>query len=85
MIEIKDLLNRFRDILFKEEDKKEIIRNIISKIIRTEINSKDIEIKKGIIYLNIKPIYKNEIFIKKEQIFLRLKEVLGEKTPQNIR
>lgn len=85
MIEIKDLLGRFNNLLLGEEEKIEIIRNIISKVIKIEIFSKDIKIKNNIIYLSIKPIYKNEILLKQEEIFLKLKESLGKKTPQNIR
>lgn len=82
MIEIKDLLARFNNILLGEEGKKEIIRKTISEIIKTEIKSQDIEIKNNIIYLNIKPIYKNEIFIKKDKIFLKLEEFFGKKSPK---
>lgn len=85
MIELKDLLVRFSNILLSEEVKKESIRKTISEVIGVQIKNQDIKIKNNIIYLNIKPIYKNEIFLKQEQIFLRLKENLGKKTPQNIR
>ena len=84
MIEIKDLLLKFGNILLKEELKKEIIRETISKAINFEIKPKDLKIKKGIIYLNIKPIYKNEIFFKKEEIFKKLEESLGKKSPEKI-
>ena len=67
MIEIKDLLNKFNNILLFEEGKKESIRNVISLITKVKINSKDIKIKNNIIYLNIKPIYKNEILLKQDQ------------------
>ena len=82
MIEIKDLLERFGNILLKEESKKELIRETISKAINYEIKSEDIKIKKGIIYLNIKPIYKNEIYLKKDEIFNELRELLSKKAPE---
>jgi len=85
MIEIKDLLVRFNNILLSEEGKKESVRNVISEIIKVDISSGDIKIKNNVIYLNIKSIYKNEIFLKQEQIFLKLKDSLGKKTPKNIR
>ncbi len=85
MIEIKDLLARFNNILLSEEGKKESIRNTISEIIKVEINSKDIKIKNNIIYLNIKPIYKNEVFLKQDQIFLKLKEIFNKRVSQKIR
>jgi hypothetical protein len=85
MIEIKDLLSRFSELLLGEEGKVEVVRSTISTILNTEINPKDIKIKNNVIYLNIKPIYKNEILLKQDQIFLKLKESLGKKTPKEIR
>lgn len=85
MIEIKDLLARFDSILTKGEGKAETIREIIANIIGVEIKKEDIKIKNNIIYLNIKPIYKNEILLKKEKIFTKIKESLGKKIPENIR
>lgn len=85
MIEIKDLLLVFKDALFSEEIKKDAIKNVLKQVVGLDINSEDIEIKKGILYLNIKPIYKNEIFIKKDEINIKLKEVLGKKSPSSIR
>jgi len=82
MIEIKDLLAKFGNLLLKEELKKELIRETISKAINYEIKGEDIKIKKGVIYLNIKPIYKNEVFLKKEEIFAELKSVLSQKAPE---
>ncbi len=84
MIEIKDLLVRFNHLLLGEEVKIESVRNIISLVIGVEIKKEQIKIKNNIIYLNIKPIYKNEIFLKKEEIESRLQECFGERAPKNI-
>lgn len=84
MVELKDLLGRLRNILVGEEEKKEVIRSAISSIINTEISSDDIKVKNGTIYLNIKPIYKNEIFLKKEKILSKIEEMLGNKAPKNL-
>jgi len=85
MIEIKDLLLNFRNILVSESSKKEEICRIISEEIKIEIKTEDITLKNGIISLNIKPIYKNEIFLKKDKIFSKLKETLGKKSPKDFR
>lgn len=85
MIEIKDLLARFSNILLSEEVKKGIVVDVISKTIGVDIKSSDIKIKNNIVYLNIKPIYKNEIFFKKDLIDLKLKELLGKKAPHSLR
>ena len=82
MIEIKDLLLRIDNVLLKEELKKEIIRNTISEAIKIPIKSEDVKIKNGTIYLNIKPIYKNEIFFKKDEIFSKIKNSLSQKAPE---
>ena len=85
MIQIKDLLENLKNSLFSEELKKDEIRKIISEEIKVNLKSSDIEIKNGIINLNIKPIYKNEIFLKKEIIFSKLKDTLGRKSPNDFR
>jgi hypothetical protein len=84
MIEIKDLLLKFNNLLFSEEVKKNSIIDILNQVVGIQVRPEDIKIKNNIIYLNIKPIYKNEILLKKDKIFLKLKESLGKKTPQNI-
>ena len=85
MIEIKDLLAKFNDILLSEESKKEAIRKIVSDTINAEIDTKDVEIKNNTIYLNIKPIYKNEVFLKQEKILLKLEEAFGKTAPSGLR
>lgn len=84
MIEIKDLLYRFNDLFLSEEIKKNSVINIFFDTIGLKIKPEDIKIKNNILYLNIKPIYKNEIYLKKDLIFSKLKESLGKKTPGNI-
>ncbi len=85
MIEIKDLLVRFNNLLLGEESKAEAVRSAISETIKTTINPKDIKVRNNVIYLNIKPIYKSEIFLKKEEILSKLEKYFGKKAPQNIR
>jgi len=85
MIEIKDLLFKFNNLLLSEEIKKESICEVVSKVIGIKLNSEDVKIKNNIVYLNIKPIYKNEIFFKKDIIALKLKESLGKRAPIDLR
>ena len=85
MIEIKDLLERFSGLLKNSEGKKVFIQETIKEFTGISINSEDIKIKNGILFLNIKSIYKNEIFFKKDKIFSKLKETLGKKAPSDFR
>jgi hypothetical protein len=85
MIEIKDLLLKFNNILNSEEYKKKSICETISSVIGVKIETENIKIKNNIVYLNIRPIYKNEIFLKRDLIDTKLKEILGKKIPQEFR
>ena len=84
MVEIKDLLGRFKNLLLSEEFKIEAIGKILSETIGIKINKQKIKIKNGVVYLDIKPIYKNEIFIKQEQILSRFKESFGKNPPTGL-
>lgn len=84
MIKIKDLLLRFNNLLLLEEIKKNSIIEILYQVIGLRIKPEDITIKNNTVYLNIKPIYKNEIFLKKDEIFTKLETNLGKKTPRQI-
>jgi hypothetical protein len=85
MIEIRDLLLKFNNILFLREIKRESVRSAIFETVGISIKPKDIEIKNSTVYLKIKPIYKNEIFLKQEKVLLLLKKRLGSKAPQSIK
>lgn len=84
MIEIKDLLLKFNNLIISESFKIEAIKEVIFDVLKIKIKNEDIKIKNNIVYLDIKPIYKNEILLKKDIIFLKLKNNLGKKTPHNI-
>lgn len=85
MIEIKDLLARFEKILTGGEIKKELIVDIVAEITGVIIKKEDLKLQNGVLYLNIKPIYKNEIFIKKEKLLSRLESAFGQKAPKDVR
>ena len=85
MIEIRDLLAKWNTTLVSGEFKKESIRGAIRAVIGVDISTKDIEIKNNIIYLNLKPIYKSEIFLKKAELYSFLNTVLNQKNTPEIR
>ena len=85
MLEIKDLLVKFNKILLSETVKIQAIQDVLKKTIKLDIKSEDIKIKNNTVYLNIKPIYKNEIFLHKEKINFLLEDILGKRAPTHIR
>jgi hypothetical protein len=84
MIELKDLLLRFDKILLSEGAKKETLINILRETTGLKIESKDVKIQNGTVYLSIKPIYKSEIFLKREKISEKLEEAFGVRAPKEI-
>lgn len=85
VVEIKNLLAQFSEILLSEEIKKKFVRDAISQVIGLPIDSGDIRIKSNTVYLKIKPIYRNEIFLKKDTISAKLRQYFSRKTPVDIR
>lgn len=81
MIEIKDILANISDVLLKADIRRETVRSVLSDVLGININHRDVEIKNNSIYLNIKPIYKNEILLKKDLIKEKLEKSLGERHP----
>lgn len=82
MIEIKDILLNISNVLLKQDIRRETVQSVVSSVIGIDIKREDIQIKNNSIYLNIKPIYKNEIFLKKEEIKEKLEKSLGARHPE---
>lgn len=76
MIEVKDLLLKWNNLLLSEEEKNGFVRDAISQVLNITIENQDIKIKNNTVYLNLKPIYKNEILIKKDLINSKIKQFL---------
>lgn len=85
MIEIKDVLSRFSNVLFEHDSKQKLVLEAIFKVTNIKIKQSDLKIKNNVIYLNIKPLYKSEIFTKQELIFQELKKIISKNTPSTIR
>jgi len=77
MIQIDIFLNKFKNNFLKEENKKKIIQEIILKNLKIKIKKNNIKIKENIVFLKTKPIYKNEIFINKENIIFEINRNLN--------
>lgn len=85
MQEIKDLLTRFKNILHTEESKKSSIIEIIKECTSVALEPKELEIKSNQIYINTKPINKSQIFLKKEEILNKLRDLPQKQIIQDIR
>jgi len=61
MIEIKDILQNISNVLLKADIKCETVRTVIGETIGLNIKREDIQIKNNIIYLNIKPLFYQQV------------------------
>lgn len=68
MFNISIYLDKFKNIESKSSSLKNTIIDSISKVLKTNINKKDVEVKNGIVYLKVNPVVRNEIFINKTKI-----------------
>jgi hypothetical protein len=85
MVEIKDLLGKFGDLLASSKDKKQAIKNAVFEATGIKLKEEEIQIKNGTVYLNVKPIYKNEVLLKRDKINSLLESYLGQKKPGDFR
>lgn len=86
MIEVKDLLSKWSNILTSGEVRREAVRCAVSEVLNTEVKLDEVEIRGGTAYLRLRPTYKNEIFLKQEKISERVGELLmGARLPLDIR
>ena len=84
MIEIKDLLINFNKLINNEELKVFLIQSAIKEVVNIDIKKEKIKFKNNTLYLDINPIYKNEIFLNKDKILLSLEKKDGIKNINKI-
>lgn len=77
MLQLSDLLSRFKNLTNTEKVKKELIATEISKIIGVPIGHHQISFSKNTIFIKVPPIIKTEILLKKPQILETIKTLPG--------
>ncbi len=78
-VKLTDILEKFKKILFKEEEVYKIISEIIIKNTTYTVPAKSLKIKGDIVYLNCSPMLRSEILMKKRQIILDLSLILSDR------
>ncbi|MCX6754557.1 MAG: hypothetical protein NTU81_01880 [Candidatus Nomurabacteria bacterium] len=74
--QISNFLEKFKKLINQKEDTKNIVIKTISEEIRHPIDSDQIKLKGGCIYIQGSPILRSEIMIHKKQILSKLKDIL---------
>lgn len=71
---LNSFLDKFKKIIGENTQNKDFIIESIEKELHKKIDKNNIKISKNILYLNISPIFKNEIYMRKEKILKSLEE-----------
>ena len=85
MIELKDLLGRFDNVLRSGSIARVAVHQAVLEATGIAIPEENIEIKGSSVYLKIKPLYKAEIYLKQEKILSCIEKTLGAKAPRELR
>ncbi len=85
MIELKNLLAKYDKFIFQEESKRVLVSRALSEVLPFSVGPEKIQIKNNTIYIDIKPLYKNEILIKRDKILENLEKYIGKISLKNIR
>jgi hypothetical protein len=74
MAHIDSFLEKFKRLLESGTNLKKEAVEVIKGVIGKEIDSEKVTIKDGIVQLKINPLFKSEIFLKKEKILKSLQD-----------
>ncbi|MDD5152535.1 MAG: hypothetical protein PHS95_00835 [Candidatus Pacebacteria bacterium] len=73
MLRLTELLGRFSRLTNTEKAKKELIGAEIAKIVGVSVEPENISFSKNTIFLNVPPVVRTEILLKKQEILEKIK------------
>lgn len=73
---ITNFLEKFKKLIYQKEETREVIIKIISEEISHQVKKEAIKIKNGVIFIDSSPILLSEIMMHKNNILMKLKDVL---------
>ncbi|MCR4330518.1 MAG: hypothetical protein NUV49_01395 [Patescibacteria group bacterium] len=85
MFNIENFLKRFTLLTPPDDAIRRGVQEVLEKEIGVFVEKKNISIHNNIIYIKTKPLFKNEIFIKKQSILKELEKKFHQKTPRDIK
>lgn len=85
MNSISFFLEKYKHLLNSEEALKQTVIESIFTHTRIRLTPKEISIKNGTLYVPVRPIMKNELFIKKDLILKDIETKLSGKKISNLR
>lgn len=77
MLQLSNLLARFKGISNTEKAKKEMVGHELTRIIGVPITYQQVVFSKNTLILKVQPIIKSEIVLKKDEILQKIKTIMG--------
>jgi uncharacterized membrane protein len=82
---ISSLLKKFTSITPPDESvRKEVVR-ILESDYNISLDIGDVRVQSGVVYLEVSPLIKTEVVMRKEELLSLLQKSLGDSAPRDIR
>ena len=85
MFNISSYLGKVNSLLTHSVLNKEVVIEIVKEEVGIDIHSTDVDIRGGVIYFSVSPLYKNEIFLKRDLILQELRRQIPQTPITEIR
>lgn len=84
---LASLLERFRSLKPPEASLKKALVRALSQVANLDISIEKVRLSQDVAFLDVEPIVKSEVFLKKGELLRRVKELLetGDRTLKDIR
>lgn len=79
MFNIEKYLERFKKLGESEKESKEKIILVLFQLLNIKFSADDLEIKDAVLIIKSNPVVKNTLYIKKEKILNKIKEVTSKR------
>ncbi|MFO0718604.1 MAG: hypothetical protein U0522_01060 [Candidatus Paceibacterota bacterium] len=79
MENVSFFLQKFKALLSSQGAKKQIAIEVIKEIFNIDIDPGKIKIKNDIVFIDVSPVFKNTLFLKKKDLLKTINERIGSK------
>jgi hypothetical protein len=85
MKQIGELLERFKTLKIAHSDVKVAVRETLYSLLSIDVDEASIRVSGDVVFVQVRPIVKNQILLQKETILEELKKTLGQKAPRDVK
>lgn len=82
---IKEFLQKFSHLTLPDDTLKRLFVELVDQDFGLKIERSQLMVRNGVLFVNVSPTIKSELYLRKHKILTKLKDTLGSKAPQDIR